>query len=391
MLLCFSVEQYLNPNCTNRKCATLLAEFRNDSYFIEHELRESYLNVFWLGSSFRDTISELDKIYRTNYPNGRKRFIVLHWIPSEIIDAEIKFTQITLPRCEDSKDMQATNCRYELTPILKYYTTSLARDKKLTHALKSFFINNYDLKYIQRELAIQRTKGYNSEFLYNKVACKWLQNNETTYKKWISPTPMEKETLSIGGIFPINITDRGHLNIIGAAKRAENAINENKSILPDHQLKVMISDGNCKSDIVMKSFIYYYTTPNMLGVLGPACSETVEPIAGISKHLNMMIMSYSADGGSFVDRNSYPYFFRTIGSNSEYVNLYVKIMQALGWNRVSVLTEDDQQSTQYISEMENKLKLHNFTLAFSRKFQSNVTAVDMGEVGGRSTNKLYTK
>lgn len=318
----------------------------------------------------------------TDYAHGRKRFIVLHWIPSEIIDAEIKFTQITLPRCEDSKDMQATNCRYELTPILKYYATSLERDKKLTHALKSFFINNYDLKYIQRELAIQRTKGYNSEFIYNKVACKWLLNNETTYKTWISPTPMEKETLSIGGIFPINITDRGHLNIIGAAKRAANAINENKSILPDHQLKVMISDGNCKSDIVMKSFIYYYTTPNMLGVLGPACSETVEPIAGISKHLNMMIMSYSADGGSFVDRNSYPYFFRTIGSNSEYVSLYVKIMQALDWNRVSVLTEDDQQSTQYILEMENKLKLHNFTLAFSRKFQSNVTAFDMAEVCG---------
>lgn len=383
------VEEYLNPKCVNQKCATLLAEFRNDSYFIEDELRESYLNVIWLGSSFLDTIRKLDKIYRNDYPHGRKRFIVLHWTPSELIDADIKFIQMTLPRCEDSINLQRTNCRYELTPILKYYAKSLAKDKKLMHALNSFFISNDTLEFLQRELATQRTMGNDSEFIYNKVACKWLLEHESTYKTWILPKKSgnSKETLYIGGIFPINITDRGYLNIIGAARRAESAINQNSTILPDYQLKVIINDGQCKSDIVMNALIFYYTTQNMLGVLGPACSETVEPVAGISKHLNMMIMSYSADGGSFVDRKSYPYFFRTIGSKSDYVGLYVSIMQALGWNRVSMLTEDNQQSTQYISEMESKLKLHNFTLAFSRKFLSNVTAVYMREVCDRSSSK----
>lgn len=383
------VEEFLNPKCVNLKCATLLAEFRNDSYFIEDELRDSYLNVIWLGSSFLDTIRKLDKMYINDYPNGRKRFIVLHWTPSELIDAEIKFTQMTLPRCEDSINLQRTNCRYELTPILKYYAKSLEKDKKLTHAINSFFISNDHLEFIQRELATQRTMGNDTEFIYNEVACKWLLENEKTYKKWRLPKKSEnsKETLSIGGIFPINIMDRGYLNMIGAARRAEQAINENATILPDYQLKVIINDGQCKSDIVMNALIFYYTTQNMLGVLGPACSETVEPVAGISKHLNMMIMSYSADGGSFTDRKSYPYFFRTIGSKSDYVGVYVSIMRALGWNRVSMLTEDNQESTQYISEMESKLNLHNFTLAFNRKFLSNVTAAYMREVGGRSSNQ----
>lgn len=347
------------------------------------------MNVIWLGSSFLDTIRKLDKIYRNDYPHGRKRFIVLHWTPSEIIDADIKFIQMTLPRCEDSINLQRTNCRYELTPILKYYAKSLAKDKKLMHALNSFFISNDTLEFLQRELSTQRKMGNDSEFIYNKVACKWLLEHESTYKTWILPKKSgnSKETIYIGGIFPINITDRGYLNIIGAARRAERAINQNSTILPDYQLKVIINDGQCKSDIVMNALIFYYTTQNMLGVLGPACSETVEPVAGISKHLNMMIMSYSADGGSFVDRKSYPYFFRTIGSKSDYVGLYVSIMQALGWNRVSMLTEDNQQSTQYISEMESKLKLHNFTLAFSRKFLSNVTAVYMREVCDRSSSK----
>ena len=55
----------------------------------------------------------------------------------------------------------------------------------------------------------------------------------------------------------------------------------------------------------------------LIGVLGPACSSTVEPIAGVSKHLGMTVISYSAEGVSFADRETYPYFFRTIGENRQ--------------------------------------------------------------------------
>ncbi|XP_064535104.1 uncharacterized protein LOC135426060 [Drosophila montana] len=376
-----SVEEYINPNCAIIKCATLLAEWRNDSYFIEYHLTESFLNVIWLGFEFKDTITKLAKIYETDYPQGQKRFIVLHWVPSEIIDAEIKFTQITLPRCEDFKYLQSSNCRYELTPILKYYARSLSSDRQLMHALRAFYISDKDLENIQKDLSIQRMNSMDTEVIYDNVACNWLRQNNKTYGNWILPKKVT--TLSIGGIFPINITDRGHLNIIGASQKAVDAINRNTTILPDFHLEIMINDGQCKSDMVMKAFIHYYNVPNMLGVLGPACSETVEPIAGISKHLNMMVMSYSAEGASFVDRNAYPYFFRTIGSNSEYVDAYIEIMQQLGWIRVSTLTEDSQQYTEYMSRLESKLRLHNFTLAFSRKVQSDITAADMREHLGK--------
>ncbi|TDG39146.1 hypothetical protein AWZ03_014432, partial [Drosophila navojoa] len=54
-------------------------------------------------------------------------------------------------------------------------------------------------------------------------------------------------------------------------------------------------------------------------------------------------------------------------------------MQRLGWTRVSTLTEDTQQYTGYLSRMENKLRLYNFTLAFSRKVPHDVTATEMRE------------
>ena len=45
---------------------------------------------------------------------------------------------------------------------------------------------------------------------------------------------------------------------------------------------------------------------------GPACSETAEPIAGLSQHFNTIAISYSADAIQLSSRSAFPLFFRTI-------------------------------------------------------------------------------
>ena len=53
--------------------------------------------------------------------------------------------------------------------------------------------------------------------------------------------------------------------------------------------------------------------------LGPACSNTVEPIAGVSKHYRTLVISYSAEGSISNDQDKeFPYFFRTIAENKQY-------------------------------------------------------------------------
>lgn len=47
--------------------------------------------------------------------------------------------------------------------------------------------------------------------------------------------------------------------------------------------------------------------------------------SGLSKHVNMTIISYSAEGATFMDRDAYPYFFRTIGENRQYDARFVII------------------------------------------------------------------
>jgi hypothetical protein len=62
------------------------------------------------------------------------------------------------------------------------------------------------------------------------------------------------------------------------------------------------------------------TCPLFLSIPGPACSDTVEPIAGVSKHFRTVVITYSAEGSISTDdgKESYPYFFRTIAENRQY-------------------------------------------------------------------------
>lgn len=74
--------------------------------------------------------------------------------------------------------------------------------------------------------------------------------------------------------------------------------------------------------------------------LGPACSDTVEPIAGVSKHFRTVVISYSAEGTiSNSNSKEYPYFFRTIAENKQYKFAYIQTMKRLGWSKVAVLNQ----------------------------------------------------
>lgn len=362
-----------------KTCVTLLAEHKSDTAFVMHHIAStnSFVNVLWLGVDFRTKLRQLYGKYQDKFSAElhHKRFIVLHWTPSIIIDGEIEFYQITMPRCEDLPVLHLTACKYELTPVLKYYERSLT-EERLVSALREFQISDDMLQLLQLSPHWQNTDT-SIEDAYNKVACEWLKSNEVTYNQWISiKSPI---TLYIGGIFPLTDFSRGHQNLEKAVRQAVKAVNHS-GLLKNYKLDAKTHDGQCKADEVMKVFIHYFSQPRVLGVLGPACSETVEPIAGISKHTNMAVISYSAEGASFTDRRAYPYFFRTIGSNRQYEDVYVELMKFLDWKRVAALTEDGQKYTEYISHMEAAMKQHNLELIINKKFISDVKAVEMNKV-----------
>lgn len=262
----------------------------------------------------------------------------MHWKPSEVVDNEgITYDMITMPQCETLAP--TVPCVYELTPILKYVSPKLSSSMEpvvwsmskgiafadLLYIFKKYnalTMENGDLKTADGRLDLRTIRSVNDRLfsnqstlvnLYNRIACEWYQLPNSSIHN-ISDANRDKIQIQIGGMFP---QSNAYTGLELAAKMAEMSVADNK-VLDNIKFDVLINNGECKSDAVMKNFVHFYTkSDRVLGVLGPACSETVEPIAGVSKHFRMPIISYSAEGASFIDRNQYPYFFRTIGDNRQ--------------------------------------------------------------------------
>ncbi|PNF24229.1 hypothetical protein B7P43_G15826 [Cryptotermes secundus] len=125
----------------------------------------------------------------------------------------------------------------------------------------------------------------------------------------------------------------------------------------------------------------------LAGHPGPACSDTVEPLAGVTKHFRTVVISYSAEGSTFSDRSKYPYFFRTIGENTQYKFVYLQLFQKLGWEQVAALTEDGHKYTEYISHTQDLLQANGITFVVNRKFPRDREKASMSKYLQELKNK----
>lgn len=324
-----------------------------------------YVKVAWLGPNLKNVTKELTRRYRER--KSSKAIVILSWTPSDIILPENKFISVAFKRCELFNSSQMGGCKYELNRLIKVTWANLEKIAKPAYdTLHRMFLTeeNYD------EMLLEYNTYYPQRSVYD-VACNWLRNNSRHWHDWIQVSNKAKNIIYIGGIFPMTGSSYTAKGIVTAARMAKEAVNRNSSILRDYDLNLLVHDGQCRADMVMKRFIDYIVNnyyKNLLGVLGPACSDTVEPLAGVSRHYKTLMISYSAEGASFSDRKKYPYFFRTIGENIQYKHVYLAFLKEMGWNRVAALTEDGQKYTEYISLMHGMLEKQGITFIANTKF-----------------------
>jgi hypothetical protein len=375
---------YIPAQCQSHKhksqpCAMLLADYSSATKFIKDHIDhwKLYVRVAWVGPNLKQIIKSLTKEYlqlTQNTSHIDKSVVILHWTPSNIIPNEKEFVNVEFPGCGARGYNEG--CKYETKKLEKLVWNGLQLIAKLAFEAinrvqySDYMYENLINKY--NEKLINKFNSYSKlSVIEQEVACDWLNENlKYTLSNWM-PNDEDKNTLIIGGIFPMTGTFYTAKSIVLAAQMAKQAINCNNTILRDYNLKILISDGQCKADIVMKSFIDYILHNfyrKLIGVLGPACSETIEPLAGVSKHFYTVIMSYGAEGSSLSDRSRYPYFFRTIGENRQYKYVYMQLLQKLNWHRVAAFSEDGLKYTEYISYMQEMLRENGITFVANIKF-----------------------
>lgn len=267
-----------------------------------------YINVLWLDHRL---------LYVTRYLlDKRQKYIILHWKPSELIDNDVfNYEMLAMPQCERMASSPVP-CVYELTPILKYVSPKLwttmepvvwSLNKGVDYSDLMYIFSAYnrmtmaftlDLMFGDGHLNARAIHSANDRYfvnestrinLFNQVACDWYKWPGSSLFN-VSDSNKDKIRISIGGMFPQSLAYAG-LEV--AVNMAVEAITASK-MLDNIKFTVLINNGECKSDAVMKNFVHFYTkSDSVMGVLGPACSETVEPIAGKLNYLFIYTMSIS--------------------------------------------------------------------------------------------------
>lgn len=227
-----SEDEHVPDQCENQKCVTLLSGHQKDTFFVKKHIDELklYVKIIWFGDNLRYVTRKLLKQFSDKRLENRKAFIVVHWTPSEIIDADIEYETITMPKCEqfNSEDSKNTMCKYELTPILKYTSKLL---KKSTPIYSVFSIFNFERKnetYLLQmynnmtdlKMPIQPLEGNinktdindnilnnasGKEKLYDEIACRFIREKEQIFRDFANlpgQTSREKRLVFIGGIYP---------------------------------------------------------------------------------------------------------------------------------------------------------------------------------------------
>lgn len=362
---------YVPPVCmpghVDTPCATLIADFPESSYELLKHLIESLklrVNVAWIGKNLDTYVGMmLDK----NEP-----VIFFNWRPSALTARHRLITRVAFPQCEDlvlqGRDPKSTNCLFEVNNMKRVVWSQLKEAAPDVYELVekiTFTQKQYDelLNLYQRD----RTRHKS----YHEIACSFLSMNEQLLHQFISVRIGDKPKLYIGGIFPMSGIYKRMGGVLTAAHMAMDAVNRDPKILVDYRLKILEEDGQCAQDMVMKRYIKYVTSPDykhLIGILGPACTETLEPIVAVAQHYNTAIISYSAEGALFSKRDKYPYFFRTIPENHIYRFVYLKLLDALQWRRVAALTEDGHKYSEYLNLLHDDMQKLGLTFIANRKF-----------------------
>ncbi|XP_067121007.1 uncharacterized protein [Centruroides vittatus] len=359
------------PLCQNSNvtCATLLADYPESSYRVLKDQiiqLKLFVNVAWVGP-------HLENIVRNRFHRNEPT-LFFYWKPSALISSK-NFTHISFPSCRDNIYRSSLPCEFEISQLEKVIWKKLKSNAPLVYQL----VNS--MNYHQTEY-IQLLKYTSTDKTIEEAACIWIKENEYIWSKWLPDNIPDKTVLYIGGIFPVTGPYKELAGVVPAAELAVDAVNKNNSILKNYKLELLIQDGRCMADVVMKTFISYVTNSSfnrLIGILGSACSDTVEPIAGVAKHFNSIIISYSAEGALFNNREKYPFFLRTTPENNQLRFVFLKLFLHFGWHRIAALTEDGQNYPEYLSLLHDLLQSQGLNFISNRKFPRNRSSNNMSQ------------
>ena len=133
--------------------------------------------------------------------------------------------------------------------------------------------------------------------------------------------------------------------LIPAVRLAVEHINERRDILEGFSLKLLEGDSGC--NVESKSIVTYvknvfHSGKQVVGIIGPACSDATLALAPIVSLNNATSLIVQSPGASSPLLNNVEYFntFRTVSSSIAYVDTFLAIIKLNHWKRIASLYDE---------------------------------------------------
>ena len=145
--------------------------------------------------------------------------------------------------------------------------------------------------------------------------------------------------------------DGGH-SLIPSGLLAIEQMNNRSDILPNYHLQPLIVDGGCNLAIkavqgILRNVVHRSPGTNILGVVGPACSEGATALGPLMKKTRIQLpMVTIANDPKISSRSLNPFTFGIVSTATEYARTGIKLFEEQKsrgmWDQVAVLYEGDR-------------------------------------------------
>ncbi|XP_046552230.1 guanylate cyclase D-like [Haliotis rubra] len=376
---------FYGPRCRGKgagriKCATMFSSYQDlAAEVIKEQVKRLNLlvDIVWLEGNLNNFVKEQS--------DKKAPLLLFSWHPSVILACN-NFTRIKLPLCKSDALNLPYDCDFDVNQL----------NKVVWHKIKSNAPKAYDLiskmTFSQDDYDhILQLHNQNVTATADDIACRWIHHHNSTWKAWMPKDLSNKTKIYLGGLFPISGELWTAPGLVEGGRLAIEMVNRDPRILPEHQLEMLVSDTRCVADEAMRAFIKFITektpTSPMAGILGPGCSDTAVPIAALSKHFNMVLVSYGAEASSLTDRSKYPYFFRTIPQINYHRFLYGKLFKQMGWENVGALAESGQEFPDYHIQLQSYLQKKGISVIAKRQIVRSGSNIDVSQIFAELRNR----
>lgn len=366
---------YYGPKCSPTNmytCATLLSSYPEmDMGVLKAQVRNLNLpvNIAWIGPHLKEFI-----YFRVSH---KLPVLFFSWQPNSLT-ADKLFTRIKFPLCQDDLIHLPKDCDFGLNQF-----TKVVWPKLRTSVPEAFHVIS-KMKFHQDEY-MQLLQMFRKYSTAQEIACAWVRN-ETNYERiwkfWLPENLSNKTKIYLGGLFPISGNYWMEPGLVQGAELALDLINNDSRLLPEHSLEMVVSNSECLPDVAMKAFIKYITnnTIPITAVLGPGCSDEAEPIAALSRHFNMLVVSYGAEASSLSDRQKYPYFYRTIPQVDHHRFVYEQFFRAMDWKQIGAIAEGGQEFPEYHLLLQDHLQQSGISVVVKRNIVRKTDTLDVSQI-----------